>query len=148
MTLSLWLDRYYTPNGTLGDLKVTRGREEVFSCHTIELPWNGNERGESCIPEGNYLLRKRRSGVVERTSDGEYLEGWEVTGVPGRTYIMIHIANWADELDGCIAVGKYIPPRHMMVNHSTDTFREFMDLLDGEDECRLVITQHITPARA
>lgn len=145
--LSLWLSRYYTPTAVLGELLVTDGADELFECVTIERSWQDNLVSESCIPEGNYELRRRRSGVVERTTGGEYLEGWEVTGVPGRTYIMIHPANYADQLEGCIAPGAEIPERRMMVTRSGDTFRGLMKHLAGEDACRLVITQNITNAR-
>ncbi len=33
------------------------------------------------------------------------MQGWEVMDVPKRTYIMLHPANIADELGGCIAPG-------------------------------------------
>lgn len=96
----LVLRRGYTPRGAFGEL-ITPRRSYV----TLERPWLGNRTSVSCIPEGVYDLRKRRSGVVERSTGGEFLHGWEVTDVPGRTYIMIHPANTMDELKGCIAPG-------------------------------------------
>jgi len=96
----LILERGYTDRGTFGRITTP-----VRSYHSLERPWAGNRASVSCIPEGVYTLRKRRSGVVERTTGGQYLEGWEVTGVPGRTYIMFHPANIMEQLEGCIAPG-------------------------------------------
>ena len=86
------IERNYYPGGCNGILSY-RG-EEIFN--TIELPWRDNQALISCIPEGTYtpLLR-------ETEKYGTHL--W-VTGVPGRTCILIHPANnAATELEGCIA---------------------------------------------
>lgn len=96
----LFLRRAYTDRGVFGRLETPRR-----SYHSLELPWLGNRTSVSCIPEGVYSLGLRRSGVVERTTGGQYLHGWEVQNVPGRTYIMIHPANTIDDLEGCIAPG-------------------------------------------
>lgn len=62
------LTRYYTPMGaTLGTLEIADTPRGVWSCVTIELPWKDNQRSVSCIPEGDYKMRLRRSPVVERT---------------------------------------------------------------------------------
>ena len=90
--MELVLTRVYFPDGTNGTLKC-EGRP---ICKTIELPWRGNKKGESCIPEGRYLLKKRYSLKFK----------WhvEVTGVEGRSLILFHPANDAlKELNGCIA---------------------------------------------
>jgi hypothetical protein len=71
-------------------------RDDVFVCHTIELPWKENQKGISCIPEGRYELQKRYSPRFK----------WHllVKGVKGRSVILIHPANDAQkELKGCIA---------------------------------------------
>jgi hypothetical protein len=70
----------------------------VYSCFTLELPWRGNRQNVSCIPPGQYKVRKRTSHKY-----GEHLH---ILGVPGRTYILIHEANFVTQLRGCIAVGK------------------------------------------
>ena len=88
----LQLTRKYFPNGTNG--KITC--DGKFICYTIELPWKQNERRISCIPEGEYFLRKRYSGKFN----------WhlELVAVKNRSLILIHPANNAlQELNGCIA---------------------------------------------
>ncbi len=88
----LELQREYFPEGTNGNLQI----DGKPICKTIELPWKENERRVSCIPEGEYLLKKRHSQKY----------GWHLhlQDVPGRDLILIHPANDArTELMGCIA---------------------------------------------
>ncbi|WP_289100998.1 DUF5675 family protein [uncultured Marinobacter sp.] len=136
----------FTPWGVFGELKFPTG--EVF--YTIERPWINNEPFVSCIPDGLYYLEKRYSPVVQRTSGGEFREGWEVTNVPGRSYIMLHPANWMDDLAGCIGVGKryevsqnrkgqWVPS----VLDSRSAFREVMALLDQHSDWSLDIRPFI-----
>lgn len=88
----LFLTRTYFPDGTNGKLQYAG----QFICYTIELPWRQNQVGISCIPEGKYFIRKRFSR--------KYQWHLEVVGVPQRTFILFHPANFAErELRGCIA---------------------------------------------
>lgn len=56
------------------------------------------ERTAVMIPVGRYRLSRR---MFNR---GGYWAA-EVEGVRGRKYILIHVANWPEDLDGCIGVG-------------------------------------------
>ncbi|WP_209550180.1 DUF5675 family protein [Flavobacterium sp. CG_23.5] len=88
----LVLNRTYFPEGTQGVLEWNG----TIVCYTIELPWLGNQKRISCIPEGEYLLQKRFSPKFQ----------WHLhlRNVPGRDLILIHPANDAKtELLGCIA---------------------------------------------
>ena len=88
----LELSRTYFPDGTNGKLEC----EGKFICHTIELPWKKNETKVSCIPEGEYFIKKRYSNKFK----------WhlEIVNVINRSLILFHPANNAlRELKGCIA---------------------------------------------
>lgn len=125
----LELERFcYSELGTFGKLFGPDG----WTCYTVEKPWKANKIRESCIPEGIYPLRKRESAIIQRTTKGRYQEGWEVTEVPNRTYIMIHIANVEDDLEGCIGPGKNLGVVYntWAVSYSGDSFDEFMALMD------------------
>ncbi|MFL1404204.1 DUF5675 family protein [Marinobacter sp. M1N3S26] len=142
MPAALRLTRFcYAPDGTFGRLELPDGTE-LFTC---ERPWEGNKRRESCIPDGVYTLRMRRSGVVERSTGGKYLEGWEVVNVPGRSYIMLHPANWPDQLEGCIApgLGFGIISEKQAVTSSQDAFDKLMSALAGQDEWEIDIRPFI-----
>jgi hypothetical protein len=135
---TLVLERFsYAPDGTFGLLFFPSGE----SFYTAERPWLGNKKSESCIPEGVYALCKRHSPIVQRTSGGKYIEGWEVTDVPNRDYIMIHPGNFPlKDLEGCIAVGKSFQiiedrlgvPRNA-VGASRTAFNEMMELMEVSD---------------
>jgi hypothetical protein len=90
--MELVLYRGYLEKGTNGALFYNG----AFVCFTIELPWNDNKKGLSCIPEGTYTLGIRQSV--------KFQEHLIVQGVVGRASILIHPANNAlKELRGCIA---------------------------------------------
>jgi len=95
------LRRRYNPDGTFGQMTLEDG--SVFA--TVERPWLNNQVGISCIPEGIYTLVMRDSEVINRTTHGKYLRGWNVANVPNRSFIMIHIANFPRDVQGCIGVG-------------------------------------------
>lgn len=127
----------YSPDGTFGRIKLPTGKEFF----TVERPWLSNKPHESCIPDGIYIMEKRRSPVVERTTGGDYVEGWEITHVPGRTYIMLHPGNWPENFEGCIGVGlKYqVMDGRNGVTQSRSAFAQVMAALDGRDSWRLEI---------
>lgn len=135
---TLFLTRFaYAPDGTFGQLELPDGQV----IYTVEQPWNANKESASCIPDGVYSLAMRRSPVVERTSGGEYPEGWEVTDVPERTYIMLHPGNWPDDVAGCIAVGddyRIIRGANAVAN-SQATFNRLMKALDPDEDWQIDI---------
>lgn len=134
MNNNLVLTRFnYGPEDTFGSLEFPT-HERFYTC---EQPWNNNTPFKSCIPDGVYHLEKRASNKVWESSGNEFREGWEITGVPGRDLCMLHPANWAYELAGCISPGlsykitrarngKYLNS----VMSSRDAFRQVMGLLD------------------
>jgi len=131
------LRRAYLPDdsATLGILTV-----EGVEFHTLELPWMGNARRHSCIPEGRYTLRGRPSKVVHDTSRGRWQDGWEVTDVPDRDHIMFHVGNWPKDTEGCILIGdQFSWERHNgpMVTNSLRAFDTFMKALLSRDEWQI-----------
>lgn len=86
------ITRTYFPEGTNGKLEC----EGKLICNTIELPWKNNETKVSCIPEGEYFIKKRYSKKFQRHL--------EIIDVANRNLILFHPANNALlELKGCIA---------------------------------------------
>jgi len=86
------LNRTYYPKGTNGELFLN-GKKV---CSTIELPWKENKPQVSCIPEGNYELKKRYTA--------RFGNHFILLNVPNRSFILLHAANDAlKEMKGCIA---------------------------------------------
>lgn len=110
MQLTLTRDTY-TANETLGTLIVA-----MVVYQTIERPWvagdspseTAGEPGKSCVPEGLYELVPHNSVKhphVFALVNHELGVAHEPT--PGmRSEVLIHPANWARELEGCIAPGR------------------------------------------
>lgn len=65
-------------------------------CFAIELNWHNNQKNISCIPNGEYRLKKYSSLRHPST--------FEIVNIPNRSKILFHTANKAEtELQGCIA---------------------------------------------
>jgi len=96
MTTIIYQIRHKIPGKeTISNVIVTRDMEQIFSFYLVELPWEFNKIGESCIPIGRYTLKKLNS------SPSFNYPHFEVMNVPGRTGIKWHIANYVRELLGC-----------------------------------------------
>lgn len=75
----------------------TDNEHNVFSCVTLEPPFIFNEKRISCIPCGNYIVKKRWSL--------KYGFHFHVLNVPDRSMILIHHGNFYTNTLGCIVVG-------------------------------------------
>jgi hypothetical protein len=83
----------FFPHATFGQLLVDEG----FMACTVERGWLGNTPFISCVPTGAYEIRRRR-----RSKFGPV---YELQNVPGRSAILIHRGNVAEEFAGCIGLG-------------------------------------------
>ena len=83
---------------TLGEMIIIDDLgEEVFSCKTLELPWKDNQQNVSCIPVGDYEVKRRVSQ--------KFKEHFHIQDVPNRTWILIHAGNYYTQIQGCVLVG-------------------------------------------
>lgn len=114
---------------TLGLLDLLVNGDPVFNCKTLELPWKDNALRISCIPEGFYLVEKHNSPTFGKCF---IVKSIGKDQVEGRTWILIHPANFHTDLLGCIGVGRH----HTDINgdglrdvtHSKATLKEFLAL--------------------
>ena len=96
------LSRRYGKNQTFGRLMVLEGEKVNTQVLSLELPWNGNQKSSSCIPEGKY--------EVHRIYSPKFGKCFHVLDVPDRTAILIHSGNYASlteitDTTGCILPG-------------------------------------------
>jgi hypothetical protein len=96
----------YQPKQVIGTLQIFDKGKLIFICDTLELPWLNNRPQVSCIPTGTYDCEYRESA--------KYPQHYWVKNVPGRSWILIHQANFVGsnnprthkpDLLGCIGVG-------------------------------------------
>lgn len=81
----------------------------ALSLQTVEQPWKDNLIGHSCVPAGSYTISPHVSPtkgnvyILDGPTQNVYAEFPPPPG--GRSLILIHVANCAVELEGCIAPG-------------------------------------------
>jgi len=106
--------------------------------HTLERPWIAGLPGgmpfESCVPDGEYDLipHERPNGdrvfALRNPDCGVYYTDQERAGRDGRYLILIHSANWVEQVVGCIAPGlvRTIAENKRMVRSSRAAMRRLM----------------------
>jgi len=100
---------------------------------TLERPWQENKAFESCVPFGLYPLTRIESSKAFKYP--HYL----LEGVPDRTFIKIHVANYPSELHGCIGVGSYFANGAIAVCKSRKAMDHTMWSLDRHEKLALNI---------
>lgn len=115
-------------NVTLGTMCVETndGKEILYSCKTLELPWNENRKQKSCIPRGTYRVTRRTSK--------KYGLHFEVHKVEDRSSILIHVGNWVRQTKGCILVGERFNDldKEPMITNSRKTLNKLLEILPLE----------------
>jgi Family of unknown function (DUF5675) len=106
---------YHADTCTLGVLSFSTPSED-FVCQTMERPWiampgsKGGLSGKSCVPPGIYKLEPHNSEAHPNTwalvnPDLDVIHYEDPLKPYARALVLIHVANYARELRGCIAPG-------------------------------------------
>jgi hypothetical protein len=114
-----------TDKQTLGTLVLNDDEgNKLFTCKTLELPWNDNKKNQSCIPLGEYKVAPRQSA--------KYNKHFHIQDVTGRTFVLIHVGNYYTQTKGCILVGRGIADingdSYKDVTSSKDTLKKLIKL--------------------
>lgn len=124
-----------TTKQTLGSIIMLTGND-IWMAKSLELPWDKNINDISCIPVGNYRCIWSRSTRLSLIA-GHDVYTYEVLGVPNRSGIRIHSANYFFELKGCIAMGSVFKDinldRQLDVVHSGNTVIDFNARMNKQD---------------
>lgn len=82
--------------------------------YTLERPWQGNAPLISAIPTGAYPGQLRY----------DHSDHWriELTGVPGRDHVQIHVGNTPVDSVGCILVGSALGTDSCSVQNSKKAY--------------------------
>ncbi|WP_066834944.1 DUF5675 family protein [Rufibacter ruber] len=121
--------KVYSDKQTTGTLTVKDATgKEVYSCHTLELADRNNEPRVSCIPAGEYTVKKRTSA--------KYGQHFHILDVPNRSYILIHLGNYHTDILGCVLVGSGLTDingdQYKDVTNSKATMKKLLALLPDE----------------
>jgi len=120
-----------TEQGTLSTIICP---DNDFTCKAIELPWKDNIISYSCIPTGEYIVKRRWSK--------KYNYHYHITDVKGRSWILCHSGNfagdtskgWKTHSEGCILLGLYfgiITGQNAVLNSRT-AIRRFEEAMNYE----------------
>jgi hypothetical protein len=139
-TIILFRDDKYEENKdqSLGTFAVfDENKKMLFKCESIERGWQDNKRMISCVPEGEYPIVLEYSNRFEK-----YL--WELKDVPNRSECKIHAANYARQLNGCIALGEsridIDGDGNLDVTNSIKTVNKFNEIMGNDTQGRIIIT--------
>ena len=137
----------------------TQGKLSLLDAtwHTMERPWVPiikapcGRKGVSCVPPGLYRLVRHNSEGHPRVwalvNADLWVYHWD-EDVPAerrgiaRTVVLIHVANFASELRGCIAPGTgraIVEGGRRMVTHSADALADLKARLSWDDEHEIEI---------
>lgn len=108
---------------------------------TLELPWRQNQRNISCIRPGRYECFKRqaRTGLT-----AGLCMAYELREVEGRSGILIHVANSASDLEGCIGIGTAFANKPFpMITESQTAYKRFMKMFEAVDSFEVRVTDYI-----
>lgn len=109
--------------------------DEVY--WTVELPWKGNVRKISCIPEGEYECVRRPS---TKNLNAGIPDAFEIMNVPGRSDILFaHVGNSVKDILGCSAVGLDTDLKAETVQNSVAAVKSYMKELRNVKAFTLVI---------
>jgi hypothetical protein len=132
--------RGYTDRGTFGRWHTDDG---WFICYSLEKPWADNMPFDSCVPEGDYGLVEYASPKFGETYAlvNHDLDVGVYEGDAARYAILIHKANWAHQLQGCIAPGTSLSTLEgdWSVSASGVAYKKIMEEIEGGDTS-LIIT--------
>lgn len=119
-----------TSEGTFGVLELGG----YPFCVTLENPWLNNEPFVSCIPKGQYNLR--------RVESPKFGDTFEVADVEGRSHVVFHEGNTQIDTHGCILLGKNFGMLHgaYAIMSSVPTREQFMTQMRGLNELIINIT--------
>ncbi len=97
---------------------------------TLELPWKGNEKNISCIPDGDYKCQR----YISR----KFGETFIVKNVFGRSGILFHAGNTVKDTEGCFLVGESAGSDYSVLE-SRRAMGRLMKELEGVDNFDLKI---------
>lgn len=114
---------------------------------TIELPWLDNKHGVSCVSIGTYQLFKHDSEAHPKTwalvnPDLGVIHFPDPAHPAFRVACLLHSANWAFQLQGCIGVGvtRGVLQGQPAILRSREALAQIQALVPWTDEHTLTIT--------
>lgn len=126
----LKLRRAYLDNCCIGKMSL----DGIPLCYTVERPWLSNKWSISCVPHGIYDLipikNHYKYGYCWYLSNKSL--GVSLNDDTQRTGILIHTANFPNQVKGCIAPGMFMHPTKWGVMNSEDAMNHLRKILKDD----------------
>lgn len=119
------LQRHILGRGGLPTLGTMTSNDGKFRCETLERSVDGDH---PCVLAARYPVN---FDMHHPGTPGSYRCPELDTARCGRSQIQIHVANRADQLRGCIAVGENVSADGESIEHSQSAFDRLMIYLEG-----------------
>ena len=105
--------------------------EGAWSCLTLEHAFFDEGQYHPKIPVGTWQC-------VRRLSPHFGIDVFCLVGVPGHSFLEIHVGNYNDDSDGCVLLGQSRIGN--MIDNSRNTFDDFMRRQTGVNSFNLVVS--------
>jgi len=139
--MHIYVDRFSSNvMGTFGD--GICGNKKFY---TVECEWLDNKPFVSCIPAGTYKLvphdTGKRAGMWAMVNEDLGVYHHQQQSESTRYACLIHVANRASELRGCMAPGDKLSmiKREWAVSKSGDTLKDIMAMLPRDEQHQITI---------
>lgn len=138
MMKEIFVDRWAsTPYGVFSRFYVKKAMKSIFSCHSLETT-NKKEK-PNCIEVGSFEADLSMYYAGDGVGGKKDYAAYELRDVPGFKEVKIHIANYYNQLEACIAPGLSVDwstDRNIpMVTSSAIAFERFMNAMDHDLKC-------------
>lgn len=136
----------------MGTLSTVYIDDNAF-CYSIEQNWLHNQPFLSCVPDGVYELVEFESEkygstfAIYNPDRDVYVNKGDMANDTDRYACLLHKANWAHELQGCIAFGQTVrcgrkesmADHQLMITNSRVTTSKIIDMLKSSSNNELEI---------
>jgi hypothetical protein len=129
--------------GTFGQMLLwSDNGEQLYTCRSVEREWLDNLPSRSCIPGGVYKMELGMYYGGDGAGGKADYPAYEIQDVENRSLIKIHVANYAEQLLGCIAPGLHfgVFRNHWSVVKSKVAFDALMGFMDGDQIVNLEVS--------
>lgn len=127
----LKLKRIYLEKYTTGRLDLYNDNDKIIlSLYTLESPFKNNKKNISCIPDGDYVIKKHYSPIFKECIKVYDIDG--ISEVKDRSDIFIHAGNCFNDTKGSILVGNF-KMKDLLVLNSQESLKQLLKNIKEED---------------
>ena len=130
--------RFFSDNNQTSGVCIIKDDNDfpLFTALSLERGNRGNQKGVSCVPSGKYTIKYEYSNKFKCNL-------WELKNVLNRSECKFHAANFWNQLNGSISLGRTYKEidnnSYKDLTNSKSTMKSFHEVLKNETELELII---------